>query len=570
MISTETFEQFFTHPVLADRAGVDVRSVTQQGALCFRVMCFVSAVAWIALPIALARIARRNPQSSETNTTHATTTSTATSRSPWTLRVMLLLLIALVLGLSERLSRISESFWYDEISALIDYAQHGPGPILGTYFVQSNHVLHTLLSWCAMELADALNEPVLRAPAFLAGIASIGAVAALARESAIWQRVPPQPRMAVAFVVAALAPIMVLESVEARGYSMMILAASLASWLLLLGLRTGRTWVWAGYAIACALGTWAHLTFVILPISHGVIAIWLVVRPRANSADRPRAMGSLLALGLAAITSATLLSPLLPDLLRIRSEFQALDGNEPSIFSAEGARILMGLGGAWTAYAAIIPAMLMLAGVLGARHDPARRIPLAATLIGLPFVVIATELAGSWMYARFALFAMPGILLAMTMGVFDVVRFLRGRGLSPTAVTATLCAMGAIVAGLWCESLSSLPPKQPIRDAVAFIREATPEGRLIACAGLGDNVVAYYALIAGFETQNAGAGGSAISTIAPTTDWLIVIYPKSLTDAGRSGLANAWTLMHTFPGWVDWGNGDVLVYHRNSTNSLRN
>ena len=557
LIESATLARFFTHEALALRAGVEIRPVTLQGAEWFRAMCVASALAWIAIPWILARV-----DASRSTVNDPIERLDAITGSNWATRLRIALLFVLVIGLALRLWRIAESFWFDEITTLIDYAQYGPGPILGTYFVQSNHVLHTLLSWCAVTMAGVVSEPILRAPAFFAGLAAIGAIVVLVREAALWQQVATRSRMAVGCALAALSPIMVLESVEARGYSMMILFSALASAVLLRGLGRGGVISWIGYAMICVLGVWSHLVFVVVPFSHALVAIWVSLRPRLGTRDRKGGLSLLLAIVLAAITSVTVLAPLFPDLMQIRGEFQALDGNEPSIFSREGFHVLLGLGGAWSIKASILPLFIVLVGIAGLRMDSARRIPLAVTLLGLPILALGTELGGGWMYARFALFALPGIFLAMTMGAFDSAHFLIHRRVDATRVRALTAGGAILIAAFWVDSLYKLPAKQPIRDAVLFAQEQSNPGDKIASVGLADNVVAYYALAAGLEIHDAGMGGSEIDSIPPDIHWLIAIYPRSVTDAGNRSLDESWTLVRTFPGWVDWDNGDVLVYRR--------
>ena len=560
MIDTEVLARFFTHQYLASRAGVEIRPVTRQGAEWFRTMCVLSAVVWAITAWILARSIRKNKSA-------ATPSNTALDfivKSPTTSRLRFALFCAISVGVIERVWRISESLWFDEISALIDYAQYGPGAIIGTYFVQSNHVLHTLLSWCAFSIAGGVSEIVLRIPAVIAGIASIAAIVALVREAALWQGVPTRARMSLVCGIAALSPIMVLESVEARGYSMMILFAALASWMFLRAVRIGSPMSWVAYAILCALGIWSHLVFVVLPISHGVIAAWMIIRPRPSTKDRMRGREAILALTLAGITTITLLAPLLPDLLRIRSEFQALDGNEPTIFSIEGLHVLLGIGGAWTPLAALPGVGLLIIGLFGARRDASRRMPLAVTLLGLPILVIGTEIGGSWMYARFALFALPGIFMAITLGAFDVAQFLRQRDANAMRVNRALFLGAFAIAALWTESLASLPSKQPIRDGVFFIRNQDPSISEIASLGLADNVVSYYGILAGMNVQSVGVGGVTIDKVPTNIQWMIVLYPRSIAVGVSKVLNENWTLVETFSGWVDWGNGDVLVYRRSA------
>lgn len=541
-IDTTRLAQFFTHELLATRAHVAIRPVTIEGAQLFRLACVAAALAWLAIP----RLLRGASTSQQPDT------PVAFSR-----RTLLLVCVVLLLGVTERVWRLSESFWFDEISALLDYAQYGPGAIVGTYFVPSNHVLHTLLCWCTISLAGGASEPLLRLPALLAGLAAIPTIVLLVRECARWQGARTGTAMAIGCALATLSPIMVVESVEARGYSMMILFASLASWNYLRAWRTGATSAWICYSIVCALGVWAHLTFVVLPISHGAIALWFVVRSSSSPHDRIAARRALLALVLAAITAFAVLSPLLPDLLRIRSEFQALDGNEPSLFSREGLHVLLGLGASWTLWSAPLGLGLFLLGLKGAVSDRTRRFPLTVTLLALPLIVVGTSFAGSWMYARFALFAMPGVLLAMTLGLCDL----------RTKRLMTLVAV--VLAVAWTTDICTLAAKQPIRDAVLFIREQDRSLTTIASAGLADNVVAYYGVLAGFDIRNAGTGGSNLDTLAREIGWLIVLYPESLTEQGRAALERDWSLVQTFRGWVDWTNGDVLVYCRKQVVTAR-
>ncbi len=536
-IDTTRLADFFSHELLTQRAHVAIRPVTLEGAQLFRIMAAAAGLAWLILPRLFA--ANFVPDRSE-----------AGSRSWCSAQTATLLAVVLLLGLTERVWRLSESFWFDEISALIDYAQYGPGAIVGTYFVQSNHVLHTLFSWCAITLAGGASEPVLRLPALLCGLASIPIIALLARECALARRAPAPIAMAIVFVLAALSPIMVLESAEARGYSMMILFSAIACWQFMRGWRTGDPRAWIFYAIACALGVWSHFTFVALPISHGVIAVWFLVHHTSAASDRRAARAALAALVLSAITTTALLSPLLPDLLRIRSEFRALDGNEPSLFSREGLHLLIGLSGSWTIWFAVPGFALFLLGAWRSMRDSARRFPLAVTLLGLPLIIIGTSLAGSWMYARFALFALPGILLVISMGLCD----LRTKRLT--------LIVGAALALAWTADLCTLPAKQPIRDAVLFVRSQDPDTATIASAGLADNVVAYYAVVAGVGIENAGSGGCNLAALPHDIAWLIVLYPESLTQQARDALMGDWTLVQRFNGWLDWTNGDVLVYCR--------
>lgn len=557
-VPTDVWALFFTHPLLAQRAGVQVREVTVQGAQLLRISAGVLAVAWVLLPLVMCRAlggarASRGDQWASQSAAPTSGGIISARTGPWSLVVT----AAILAGVLERLVRLGESFWFDEIAALIDYAQYGAGAIMGTYFTSANHVLSTVLNWMTIEAFGGVTEPALRAPAFLAGIASIWAVMLLAREVARWSPRTPWQMVGIATIAAALCPIMVLESVEARGYSLMVLFSALSSTLLLRAVRESSTGSLLGYSITSALGIWSHLVFAVLPISHALVAAFFLSRKQS----RGGALAAIAASALSGVTAFVLLSPLLPDLLRIRSDFLALDGNEPTLVSREGLHCLLGIGGAWS-WAALPALVLACIGLMGAVDDRGRRVPLLVTLAGLPVLVAATWGLGSWMYARFALFALPGALLAMSLGACDLLTLANGPGGSRRILKTIALTLAVATAIAWSASLWILPPKQPIRDAVAFVRENTTADALIASAGLPDNVVAYYGLLAERAIANAGSGGKDLDSLTPPPQWLIVIYPRSLMASASDELARDWTLEREFPGWVDWDNGNVLVFRR--------
>ena len=547
-IDTQSLAQWFTHPLLAERSGVAIREVSWQGAQWFRIACVVAACAWVVLPRVICRLcasatpARTDPDAG------------ATTR----IRLRWVLFVVIALGLALRLQRMGESFWFDELAALLDYAQYGVGPVIGSYFVQSNHVLHTVATAVVVDVADGANEILLRIPALLAGVLVIGAFARLGIEAARW-RTATLPAQATEFALAALCaacgallPICILESVEARGYSMVILFAALATALLLRAWRTASPLALCAYGVVCALGVWTHLTFIALPMGHAVVAL---ARRRDRTTRRQAAM-TLLALALAGATAMAMLSPLLPDLLRIRGEFRALDGNEPSLLSAEGLRILLGLGGSWWLDA--IPGLaLALIGVAHTGRDRCRGVPLALALAGVPLIVLGTALGGSWMYARFSLLALPGVALAISMGALDMAALARTRQRHRLLIVGA-----AALVLMWSSTSLLLPPKQPIRDAVDFVDAHASPGATIACAGLPDNVPAYYGLLLGHTIADAGVGGCDLASVSPAPDWLIVLYPRSVGPAASEALSRGWDLAAKFEGWVDWDNGAVLVYKR--------
>ena len=88
-----------------------------------------------------------------------------------------------VVGLLVRATRLGESLWYDEIAAWRVFGMHGPAAIVTTFSEPSNHIAHTLVSWCSVKAFEwAVGfELALRLPALLFSLGAVAAVYGLAR-----------------------------------------------------------------------------------------------------------------------------------------------------------------------------------------------------------------------------------------------------------------------------------------------------------------------------------------------------------------------------------------------------
>lgn len=233
-VDTDQWAAWFGHP-LRD----PMPPVTRAGAGLWRLMLLICAAALTMIPPLLGRL------SPGTNTVATQGASNAiSSRELWALCGVLVAAVAI------RAVHISESLWYDEIVAWSLFGKHGPGPIMGNYFDPANHIVHTLVTFFSVGLfQDAFGfETALRLPALLASLATVLAVAALARVT-----LGPRPAV-VAAGVAAVAPVWLLEAVEARGYSMMILFSAVATWLFVTTRIRDHGWKWCLYSAVCAVG----------------------------------------------------------------------------------------------------------------------------------------------------------------------------------------------------------------------------------------------------------------------------------------------------------------------------
>jgi len=137
-----------------------------------------------------------------------------------------------------RFPRLAQSLWYDEMYTLVEYVVQPWHKILAANpgeYVPNNHVLHTILcklvytagakfGWCRDD-GILPFEALLRMPSFIAGVLLPLAVA--------WPLRKSQPR--VAFLLGAIVtmnPWLIAFSTEARGYSLILLFAAIATNLL--------------------------------------------------------------------------------------------------------------------------------------------------------------------------------------------------------------------------------------------------------------------------------------------------------------------------------------------------
>jgi mannosyltransferase len=444
-----------------------------------------------------------------------------------------------VVGLLVRATRLTESLWYDEIAAWRMFGMHGPGAITTTFFEPSNHIAHTLLSWCSVKVLEwAIGfELALRLPALLFSLGAVAAVYGLARCAS-------GPRVALlAAGLMAVLPVPVLEGVEARGYSMMICFSALASWAFLANVSSQRTWRWCVYAGLCAAGAWAHPMTAFVPIGHAAWLGWQWARHRRVGL----AVRGGVTLMLAALITLALYAPVIPEMLAQRGMYTAARGDEPLVFGAEGWHALLQLGGSWYPWDAWPGIALAVVGIVHARRDRA----VAVTLLGLPIFLVVVFATGTWMYARFALFCVPGAVLLMALGLEALAR--RNRIVALAAVAVVFAASAA--------DLALRPPKQPLRDAAAYVDARRADAEPVLVVGLAHQVLDLY--LDGLEYSLPHGADLDERLHEPSPVWVVLYYPNHVSAEGFALLdQRGFVEQQRFHGWVDWGNGDVVVYQK--------
>lgn len=459
---------------------------------------------------------------------------------------------ATVLALLVRAPFLADSLWYDEIAAFAGYSMDGAWGAVGRYFSQANHVLASLLAWMSAE-AFGVDEVSVRLPALVAGVATVPATAWLGREAG-GARVG-----AAAAVAAAVMPTAVLPSTEARGYALMMLFAALSSASLLCWLRAGARAAWWCCAASYALGAWSHLVFACVPAFHAAWLAWRWMGTGRTDAgtgrlERRRAGMGLAAVAVGGAAAVGLYAPILGQMLRLRDEFRALDGNEPTLFGPEGAWMVLSAGGSWTWWASLAALPLVVAGAAAAVRDRALRAALGVSLGGVLVALLFPTVLGSWLYARFIAFTVPGIAVLLAAGACALWTRMRW--------AAVACGMVAVAA--WTAALVAIGPRQQLREAVDLVDRSRRPGERAFAVGLPDDVHAWYAAPKGLEMPGSGPYGRELARhlAEPSMRWCLLLYPRALAGR-RAELAEAgFEEVHRFDGWIDHGDGAVLVLRR--------
>ncbi len=454
--------------------------------------------------------------------------------------------LASIAALLVRAPFLGDSLWYDEIAAFVGYSMDGPWGAVGRYFSQANHVLASLLAWMSAE-AFGVDEVSVRLPSLLAGVAAVPAVAWLGREAA------GRTAGIASAACAALMPTAVLPSTEARGYAMVVLFAALASAAMLAWLRRGARAAWWAYVAACALGTWAHLVFACVPAWHAAWLAWRTMRS-APGEDRARCIRALAAVAAAAGAAGVLYAPILGQILALRNEFRALDGNEPTLVGPEGLWMLLSAGGSWTWWASLAALPLAAGGAAAAARDPDLRRALVLSLGGAVVAMLFPLVLGSWLYARFLAFTVPGVALLLGAGACWWWQWRRTAGIAAAAVAGTA----------WCAALAALGPRQQLREAVAFVAEHAVAGERAFAVGLPDDVHRWYAALKGVDMPGSGPYGRDVAAAMsdPSMHWCILLYPRALAERRAQLEGAGFAVERSYGGWIDHGDGAVLVLRR--------
>lgn len=449
--------------------------------------------------------------------------------------------IALI-GLALRIVAARGGLWTDEAWSVI-YAAQARDPI--GVFLRINHDNnHHLYSLWLQAIGPAASPMLARAPAILAGSLCVVVAALLAGRRSMTAGV-------VAALLFAMTPILVAFGSEARGYSLMLLAA-LAMLLLVADMIEGRPvrgvrwWL----ALLAVLGMFSHLTMA-APIA--IATLWVYLEWRAERGPRDalpatlRLMGPALAATVGAVAFVFTAAALSATGMRLggyepfSSPHYAAALDDLALWSA-------GFGAPWPW---LVPLLLGGAALLIIIRRPhwlgSRALLYALLILVVPLGIFAVH-AGNSSFARYYLTSAIGLLLLMSEWI---ARGFAGRPAVRVAAGALVATM--LVVGLYRDSVLIEADRGRPAAALTDMAALSPAGARIAFTEPRlKAVVAVAAERTGYPARFAGGCASADFLLVSQSRWASAPVPATVERCGESmqAIDSSSTIPLTGDSWI--------------------
>lgn len=485
----------------------------------------------------------------------------ATRRGHWVLAGILVVATLL------RVVMLDSPLWFDEIVTLVDSVRLPWLDLLAGNASFNNHPFYSLQAKAIIALFGE-SSWALRFPAFVFGILGIAATWELAR------MVSDTTRAHVTALLIAVSYQHVWYSQNARAYTELMFWFTVATILLVRGVRSPSWRAWVGYGLVLAAAVYSHLTAATFFVGQGMIVVAILgVRTLrgAPASSAPALAWSMPIAGfvIGGLASLVLYAPAIRPLLEnimavpatsavdVMQEYQSplwtvleivRSFARPGPFVLAGAALFTGLVG------------IGLVGV--SRREP---VVGATVVVHIPLTLVLLLATSGRVWPRFFFADMGFVLLFLVEGVFVVCAracaWLRDRTSREAPVRAAfLVAAGAMVV-LSCVLLvrNYRHPKQDFAGALAFIEQQRAAADAVVTLGLASLPYEAY-FETGWPAVESVEELAGIRSRAERT-WLVMTFPSR---TGRRyadvmvALERDFSLARRFPGTL--GDGDVLVY----------
>ncbi len=218
------------------------------------------------------------------------------------------LLVLFCISVALRSVRLSDSFWWDELTTYLRTVRRGLPVVFAFSSEGNNHPLNSFLMWIVYA-AGGRSEWMLRLPALLLGGLTPAVIYCLLR------RYTGRLAALLAGAVMALHFRSIAHSAEARGYAGAMLFSTIAILVFPLLFEEGAEKLAVVYVLAAAAAAGFIATALILPLAHGAVAAaaWALDRYRGRPA-RGNPLLPLLSCAWAFVVSLLLMGVTLPQL----------------------------------------------------------------------------------------------------------------------------------------------------------------------------------------------------------------------------------------------------------------
>ena len=418
----------------------------------------------------------------------------AAERRDW----LWLLAIVVCAGLTQGLF-LDQPLNHDEAYTVMVFAPRTLLAAVSDYHLPNNHILHTVLVHFSLRLLGDAPWSV-RLPAFLAYLALVPAAYLAAR------RLFSRPAgLAAAALIAAL-PVFQLYAANARGYSLLALAALLALALAARLRERDNRIAWLLLAVVVALGFW---TLPVMLFPFGMLMTWLALAWLVNdigSADRRAFLRHWLLCGL----SAAALTVLLYTPVLIYSGLDSLTGNtfvQARPWDLLWIDLFARLGVTFVQWASGIPlplAAALAAAAAGALafHNRLSSMRVPFLLAGLLWLAVQITIQRVAPETRVWFFLLPLLLVYAGAGLAGLVRSIgpARAGIWTGALLGVILALG--LASATARAVAH-PPSAPGTNerVIAALQDMLQPGDEVVTAYADAPPLWYYASRAGLDPQ---------------------------------------------------------------------
>lgn len=449
-----------------------------------------------------------------------------------------------------RLYRLETDLWLDEIVTLVDFVRSPLVEIIHSFPSDNNHPLYSVLAHIA---TVTLGESpwALRLPAALLGIASIPLL------YLVGTTVTSRLEAAAATSILSVSYHHIWFSQNARGYTLLLVCALLATWALIRWLDSGRRLFLLVYAVAISAGCYAHLSMVLVCVSHAIAcAIEMLGRGRQS---RPGSEPITLVAAFAgsALLTVLLYAPMLESMRTTLEGSAAAESMSETVWAGMAAAfsgLQIGFGSAW-----VLAAGAAVFGAGAWAYFRQRSIVALLFLLPAPVVVLASLVMGRPVRPRFAFFAIGFLLLVAIRGANSIGTLCARFAIRVTPRQGGTILVTAMTIGAIAVSFASLPygyryPKQDYAGAIAFVEGAKGAADRVAAIGDPGSIPAlrYYGkpwqrVDRASQFHEMRAAGGRI--------WVVYSFPSSIesTFPGLWPMLLECVLVREFEGTVDDG-----------------